>query len=309
MDIQELKYFCAVASEGSLSKAAQKLHYAQSNLSTKIIQLEQEIGCPLFYRNNHGVTLTTKGELLLKYATNLINLAEEAVIAVKDDTTAQGMLKIGSMESTVITYLSDFLTRFHAQNPQVTVQAETGTTDHVLQKVLGHRLDGAFVAGPIRHPELFTKQVRTEKLCLIGSKNLVPDHDVERALTQPLLVFPSGCSYRKTLEQWIKDQGLVAGKIYEFNTLSGIFASVSAGLGVAMFPESCVERYSRHDALTVLDIPEKYALVPTVFVYRKDRFLSGAMCSFIHAISAPAPAGAVFDPPASPADRFDKRPD
>lgn len=47
MDIRELKYFCAVASEGSLSKAAQKLHYAQSNLSTKIMQLEQEIGCPL----------------------------------------------------------------------------------------------------------------------------------------------------------------------------------------------------------------------------------------------------------------------
>ncbi len=284
MDIQELRFFCAVASEGSLSRAAQKLHYAQSNLSTKIMQLEQEIGVPLFYRNNHGVTLTPKGELLLKYATNLINLAEETMVAVKDDTTAQGMLKIGSMESTVITYLSDFLTRFHAQNPHVAVQVETGPTDHVLQRVLDHRLDGAFVAGPIRHPELFTKQVRTEKLCLIGSKNLVPDHDVERALAQPLLVFPNGCSYRKTLEHWMKDEGLVSGKIYEFNTLSGIFASVSAGLGIAVFPEACVERYSQHDALTVLEVPEKYALIPTVFVYRKDRFLSNAMCSFINAI-------------------------
>lgn len=284
MDIQELRFFCAVASEGSLSRAAQKLHYAQSNLSTKIMQLEQEIGFPLFYRNNHGVTLTPKGELLLKYATNLIDLAEEAMIAVKEDTAAQGMLKIGSMESTVITYLSEFLTRFHAQNPQVAVQVGTGTTDHVLQEVLGHRLDGAFVAGPIRHPELFTKPVRTEKLCLIGAKNLVPDQDVERALTRPLLVFPNGCSYRRTLEHWMKEEGLVPGKVYEFNTLSGIFSSVSAGLGVAMFPESCVERYSQHDALTILAVPEKYALIPTVFVYRKDRFLSGAMCSFMNAI-------------------------
>ena len=284
MDIQELKYFCAVASEGSLSRAAQKLHYAQSNLSTKIMQLEQEVGSPLFYRNSHGVTLTPKGELLLKYATNLINLAEETMIAVKDDATAQGMLKIGSMESTVISYLSGFLAQFHEKNPQITVRVETGTAERVLQSVMEHKLNGAFVAGPIRHPELFTKQVRTEKLCLIASKGLVPDRDIETALTKPLLVFPHGCSYRKTLEHWMKDEGLAASKVYEFNTLSAIFASVSAGLGVAMFPESCVKQYSQHEALTVFDVPDKYAFVPTVFVYRKDSFLSGAMCSFINAI-------------------------
>jgi len=135
MDIQDLKYFCTAASEGSLSKAAQKLHYAQSNLSTKIMQLEQELGTPLFYRNNHGVTLTPKGELLLRYATDLINLAEETVIAVRNGATAQGMLKIGSMESTVVSYLSEFLTAFRAGHPQVTVQVESGTTEKLLQGV------------------------------------------------------------------------------------------------------------------------------------------------------------------------------
>ncbi len=284
MDIQELKYFCAVASEGSLSKAAQKLHYAQSNLSTKIIQLEQEIGCPLFYRNNHGVILTPKGKLLLKYATNLINLAEETMIAMKDDTTAQGMLKIGSMESTVVAFLSEFLAGFHDKNPQITVQVESGTTETILQRVLEHKLNGAFVSGPIRHPELFTKQVRTERLCLIASKNLVPDTDIQAALAQPLLVFPHGCSYRKTLEHWMKAEGLTASKIYEFNTLSAIFASVSAGLGIALFPEQCIEQYSQRNTLTVFNVPDEYALAPTVFVYRKDSFLSGAMCCFINAI-------------------------
>ena len=284
MDIQELKYFCAVASEGSLSKAAQKLHYAQSNLSTKMMQLEKEMGCPLFYRNHHGVILTPKGELLHKYAVNLIHMAEETMIAVKDDSTAKGMLKIGSMESTVVGYLSEFLTRFRKKNSNVTVQIETGTTEKILKGVLDHRLNGGFVAGPVRHSELSVKPVRTEKLCLIASKNLVEDGNVQNALTHPLLVFPHGCSYRKTLENWMKDEGLPVEKIYEFNTLSAIFASVSAGLGVALFPASCVCLYSQIKTLTVLDIPEKYALVPTVFVYRKDSFLSGAMCSFIHSI-------------------------
>ncbi len=284
MDIQELKYFCAVASEGSLSRAAQKLHYAQSNLSTKIIQLEQELGSPLFYRNNRGVTLTPKGELLLKYATKLINLADETVIAVRDDTAAQGMLKIGSMESTVVSYLSEFLAQFHTEHPQITVQVESGTTEKLLQGVLEHRLNGAFVAGTIRHSELIAKPVRTEKLCLIMSKSLGADNNLSTALAQPLLVFPYGCSYRKTLEYWMKDEGLTAGKIFEFNTLSAIFASVSAGLGVALFPESCIWKYSQRDALVIMDVPPKYASVSTVFVYRKDSFLSGAMSSFINAI-------------------------
>ena len=82
----------------------------------------------------------------------------------------------------------------------------------------------------------------------------------------------------------MKDEGLPAAKVYEFNTLNAIFASVSAGLGIALFPESCIEQYSQRDALTVIDIPDKYALAHTVFVYRKDSFLSGAMCSFINSL-------------------------
>ena len=118
---------------------------------------------------------------------------------------------------------------------------------------------------------------------MIVSGSLAADN-VRAALAQPLLVFPQGCSYRRALEDWMKDEGLIAEKIYEFHTLSAIFASVSAGLGAAMFPESCVSLYRQIDALTVFTVPEKYALVPTVFVYRKDSFLSGAMCSFINAI-------------------------
>ena len=284
MDLQTLQYFCAVASEGSLSQAAKKLHYAQSNLSTKIMQLEQEIGSPLFYRNNHGVTLTPKGELLLKYATNLLNLAEETMVAMKDDTDTQSTLKIGSMESTVITFLSEFLARFHQNNPHISVHVETGTTENVLQKVLDYKLNGGFVAGPIRHPELFTKQVRTEKLCLIASKSLVPGGNALEMMKQPLLVFPHGCSYRKMLEQYMQDEGLAAHKIYEFNTLNAIFASVTAGLGTAMFPEACIQQYHQKESLTVLDIPEKYAFSTTVFVYRKNCYLSNALHSFIDSI-------------------------
>ena len=281
MDLQVLRCFCAVAAEGSLSKAAQRLHYAQSNLSTRIAQLEQEIGSPLFYRNRRGVVLTPKGELLLKYATSLLNLAEDAMIAMKDDEITGGNLRIGSMESTVVTYLTGFLAQFRKANLQTTVQVETGTTEAMLQKVLDHQLNGAFVAGPISHPDLLTKQVRTEKLCLIASQNLAPNHSTRALLAHPLLVFPQGCSYRKALEHWMKDEGIVPNRVYEFNTLNAIFASAAAGLGIALFPEACIAQYQKKDMLISVEVPEKYALLPTVFIYRKDSYLSKAMRSFI----------------------------
>jgi len=188
------------------------------------------------------------------------------------------------MESTVITYLSEFLIGFRKKNPRVTIQVESGTTDSILQEVLNHKLNGAFVCGPVKHPDLLTKHVRTEKLCLIASNNLCPDINIQTALLQPLLVFPHGCSYRRILENWMKEEGLTAHRIYEFNTLNSIFASVIAGLGIALFPASCIEQYSQRDALTILSVPDKYAFAPTVFIYRKDSFLSSSMQSFINSI-------------------------
>ena len=90
MDLQALRYFRIVAREGSFSQAAQKLNYAQSNLSTKIRQLEGELETPLFRRHAHGVTLTEKGESLLAYADRLVHLLEEAESVVRDDGTAKG---------------------------------------------------------------------------------------------------------------------------------------------------------------------------------------------------------------------------
>lgn len=202
-----------------------------------------------------------------------------------DDGVAKGSLQIGSMESTVIGYLSEFLVQFHQKNPNVSVKVETGTSEVLVEKVLDHKLVGAFVAGPIKHTELFTKQVRKEKLCLITANDTSINSDIKEHLKKPLLVFPQGCSYRQALEYWMKEEGIVAEKVYEFNTLNAIFASVISGLGVTLFPESCIKQYSQHDSLNIIEIPIKYATISTIFVYRKDGYLSGAMCSFINALN------------------------
>ncbi|MDD3221416.1 MAG: LysR family transcriptional regulator [Clostridia bacterium] len=284
MDLQSLRFFRTVASEGSFSKAAHKLNYAQSNLSTKILQLERELQVTLLYRHSHGVSLTPKGELLLTYADELLRLADETSRVIADDGTAKGALTIGSMESTAISFLPQLLSSYHRDNPNVSITVKTGTTEAAIRGVLEHTLDGAFVAGNLNHPDLETRFVKNEHLMLVTSSVDSLPLTPEYLSGESLLVFPQGCSYRRILEQWLKDQNIFSENVMEFDSLGAIIASISAGLGISLFPESAVRAYASGGILTCHEIPPEYALVPIVFVYRKHEFIESSLQNFIDSI-------------------------
>lgn len=167
MDLQGLKFFQAVAEQGSISKAARKMNYAQSNLTAKIKQLESSLQTKLFYRHNKGTTLTDKGKILLSYTEDIFRLLDEIEMAMKDDKTPKGPLKIGSMETTAAVRLPEILTTFHRKYPAVDLILKTGSTEQNIQDVMQYEIDGAFVARPIAHPELTCKTVIEEELVLI----------------------------------------------------------------------------------------------------------------------------------------------
>ena len=84
MDIGLLRVFQAVAAEGSVSKASERLNCVQSNVTARLGQLENELETQLFYRKKRGMALTPAGRVLLEYANRAIHLIREAEIAVRD---------------------------------------------------------------------------------------------------------------------------------------------------------------------------------------------------------------------------------
>ena len=98
MDTAELEIFRTVAYERSITRAAHVLNRAQSNVTTRVQQLEEELGVTLFLRQNKRMDLTPQGERFLAYAEQLLATAEEARQSLHQDV-AQGVLRIGSMES------------------------------------------------------------------------------------------------------------------------------------------------------------------------------------------------------------------
>src|SRR5476649_1212436 len=99
LDLASLEIFCAVAAEHSVTKAARRLERVQSNVTTRIQQLEEELDTALFLRDGKRMTLTPEGERLLAYAEQLLSLSEEARQAMRPQQP-NGRLRIGAMEST-----------------------------------------------------------------------------------------------------------------------------------------------------------------------------------------------------------------
>ncbi|MFP3919267.1 LysR family transcriptional regulator [Lysinibacillus telephonicus] len=282
MDLQSLKIFQTVAKLGSISQAARELQYAQSNITMKIQQLESDLQTTLFYRHNRGTALTAKGIMLLAYTQKIFNLIEETKSVMNDDQTPKGQLTIGSMETTAAVRLPALLSRYHKDFPDVDLTIKTGPTKQNIQGILQYELDGAFVAGPIGHPELIEKEVFEEELVLITDSIDPPISSFEDFQTRTLLVFHNGCSYREKVEQWLQKEGLIPNKVMEFGTIDAIIGCVEGGLGISMLPQSVVAKNVQNGTLRQYSLPNEYGKVKTVFIYRKDKYLPASLKEFIN---------------------------
>lgn len=280
MDIQTMRIFQTVAKEGSFSAAAHQLNYAQSNISIKMQQLEADMQSSLFYRHNRGITLTPKGTLLLQYTEKILCLLDETSSAMLEDGIARGPLAIGSMETVASIYLPEILSRYHKSYPEVALSLRTGTTTDSLELILSHDIDLAFVAGPVNHPDLNQIAFKNEDLVLVTGKAQEDVHSWQDINNRTLLVFPYGCTYRKTLEQLLLHEGITPERIIEFNSLSAMISSICAGLGMSLLPSAVVNSYIQDEMMSSYPIPEAYSVIPTVIAYRKDHFANAAFTSF-----------------------------
>ena len=282
MNVADLNVFAAVARYGSITKAARRLNTVQSNVTTRLRLLEQELGVSLFQRHHQGVTLTRSGRELLPYAHQLDVLLLKARDAVSANQATRGALRLGSMETTAAARLPALLRKYVPAHRNVDVAIETGTTRSLTQAVLEYRLDGAFVAGPVEVDELEPTRAFMEELVLVSSPEYksIPSALAEGKIPK-VFVFRVGCSYRQKLERFLAGRGLTLVNQLEMGTLEGIIGCVSAGLGITMMPFSVVESYVKRQEVAVHRLSPADARIETVFITRRDLVRSPALEEFM----------------------------
>jgi DNA-binding transcriptional LysR family regulator len=274
MDISLLRIFKAVAEEGSVSKAAERLNCVQSNVTVHIRQLEEDLNTVLFYRKPRGMALTHSGRTLLLYADKAIRLVQDAKRAVQETGSLEGPLSLGSTETAAAVRLPAVLARYHRKHPNVDLMLSTGTTEQLIGQVIDYKLDGAFVNGLFDHPDIEQEHVFDEELVLATAV----DDDMTEAIKNPtLLVFREGCTYRARLIHWLREQGIATFKTMEFGTLEAVLGCVTAGMGITLFPRSVIARLQYTDKVKTFPVPDTMATVPTIFIRRRDTMKTKAV--------------------------------
>ena len=292
MDAGDLRVFAAVARLGGMNRAAGALHTVQSNVTQRIRLLEAELGAPLFERHSRGVTLTPAGRRLLPYAERIAALIAEAERAVADDGKPQGPLQLGSLETTAAVRLAPVLARYAEAHPAVDLALTTGTSAELVDAVLGHRLEGAFVCGPVHHPELAEEAIFAEELVLVTAPSIGGVEALAKCRDFKIVVLRAGCSYRQRLEEILARRGVVGSRRLEFGSIDGLIACAAAGLGVTLLPRAVVARALGAGSVAVHALPAREARVETMFIHRRDGFVSSALAAFLALARAPLAAAA-----------------
>jgi DNA-binding transcriptional LysR family regulator len=284
VDVIDLKVVEAVARHGSMNKAAVELNTVQSNVSSRIRSLEDELGVSLFQRSAKGVQITPAGRRVLPYAARLSKLLSDASAAARDNGTPAGVLEIGTLETTLALRLPLLIARFAKAWPEVRPLVRTGTTSSLIQDVVECRLEGAFVAGPVSHPELQTETVFHEELVLVTSRAIRSLEAVRTIAHLKTVVFRVGCSYRQRLDSLLASMGLLVPEPLEFGSIDAIIACVSAGVGITLLPRGVVADAWQEGRVAVHELPAAFSQVETVFVRRIDSHYSSALATFLDSV-------------------------
>lgn len=271
MDLTQLKMFCAVADSGSLVRAAELLHRVPSNLTTRLRQLEEELGADLFIREKQRVRLSPMGHNFLCYAQRILALSEEAM-AIAHGGEPAGAFALGSMESTAASRLPSLLAEFHQRYQRVTLSLTTGTSGEIIEQVRAGTLAAALADGPVLMDELNSCVAFTEQMVLISSADHRPIAAPADAAGDTLFTFRPSCSYRQRFENWFIADGVQHGPVMDIPSYHAMLACVASGGGIAMVPESVLAQLPGHERVRRHALPAAVRDTETRLVWRRDAF-------------------------------------
>ena len=279
MELMALRTFQAVVEEGGILAASRKLNTVQSNVTSRIRRLEEELGAELFYRKGRGLELAPPGKVLLDYARRMLLLERQTSAAVRQVGESAGELRVGAMETFTALHLPRALKAVRGAHPGVDLHVVTDTTAALLERLLAHRLDCAFVAGPVVHPDLVFQELVVEELvqvCAVGASSLL----------QPLILFREGCAYRTRALAWQRTTGNATAEAMEFGTLEGILGCVAVGLGWTLMPRRIVEQSSHAADLELVALPPEISRVPTGMVVLREASPLAALTTLAQAVAS-----------------------
>jgi LysR family transcriptional regulator, hca operon transcriptional activator len=243
MELRHLRYFIAVAEEGSLTLAAHKrLHTAQPSLSRQIRALEKELGAQLITRSVHGIELTAAGRAFLDHARLAVTQAEAAKEAVRRRAQpTKPRLALGFLSGTEMDLLPKAKRILRNELPSIELKLSSDYSPRLAEALMKGRLDAAFMRPEPHAGSLVYRRVRTEPLIVVFPRNhrLAARKAIKlREIEGEPFVKPSKTAptLRKIIEDSLERSGLDIRATHEVHNLAHAFSIIASTHAVTLLP-------------------------------------------------------------------------
>jgi DNA-binding transcriptional LysR family regulator len=290
LDINQLEVLIAVAEERGFSRAAERLYRTQPAISQAIRRLEEEVGVPLFDRSSKDGTLTDAGQVLLRYAQQMINLRRDAQEAIKElKGLHRGKVTISANENTV-TYLLPIIASYRARHPHIKVEVRRGMASRIPSEVLAREIEIGIVSFRPNDPALKAVPVGTDEIALIVS----PKHrlagrkmvSVSELGVESFIAHNVKSPYRDRVVQTFEKHRTPLNISMEMPTLEAIKRLVERDVGVALIPSMAAQMEIKLGQLAALKVREMNLKRHLYLIHRKGARLSHAAKAFFNIATA-----------------------
>ncbi|MDR5761902.1 LysR substrate-binding domain-containing protein [Caballeronia sp. LZ035] len=235
-DLAVLRSFVAGMDLGSFARAADRVGRSTSAVSAQIRKLEEQAGTPLFRKAGRGLALTDAGEVMLNYARRLVELNDEAAVAVRG-VDLEGWIRLGLQEDFGEVVLPDVLGRFARAHPKVRIEARVARNTELLERIDGAQLDLALVWGAAgvsdeSQAANLPQAIAAPAMRWIVSSSVPWHFDLDEPL--PLIAFDRPCLFHSAAAAALDRAGIRWRVAFTSPSLSGLWAAAAAGLGVTV---------------------------------------------------------------------------
>ncbi|MGH8666010.1 MAG: LysR family transcriptional regulator [Burkholderiales bacterium] len=288
LNLDQLQALQEVVALGSFSAAAQRLRLTQPAISLQVRELEKRFDVQLVQRVGKRAYATAAGEELLRHAGRLIAEAGHATTAMRRHREGRlGRARLGTSVAVCTYLLPPVLTELRRAHPQIELTIALGTTEDVVERILGNDLDIGIVTVPVKsHPGLDIEPLREDPMMAFfpGSERRLPRAVDPRYLAGRNLILSNRQSQTyRIIARWFETGGVELRPIMELANTEAIKTLVAAGIGVGILP------LERKQGILVYGKTQVRPLEPALMrelsiVRRREKYLEPALRMVLDAL-------------------------
>ncbi len=286
MELYQLKLFVDLADYGNFTKVASENYVTQAAVTLQIRKLESELGVPLFHRTTRTVTLVEAGHRLLPYARDMLRMADEARVAVRDTKEeVTGLVRVAAVHSIGLYELPPYIKKFLKRFPEVDLRMDYRTSDEIYKALHAGDTDIGLVAYPQDMPRIDCIPFLTDHLVLACQKDHPFAHKKAIALSelegQDYVHFGEDSPTRRATDATLSEHGISVHMRMECDNIEIIKQMVEMGFGVSLLPRKAMTNADREAGLRVVPLKDITLERPVALLLLKNAPRFKAMRAFV----------------------------